>query len=199
MRQMPAIEAAENSLNCRPIALWSAAIIRLRMVELARGNEEGRPIDETAINNLNNSIRGSLSCSAAEPFLWLVLYRVESSQNKLKHGYSKYLKSSYQLGPNEGWIAIKRNPVAFADYESLSSDLTTRTISEFLAVINSKFDQEAADIFSGPGWPFRDAIISRLATLPIRNREAFARAVYIRGVDVKIPGIEPPYPKHSKP
>ena len=199
LRQMPAIEAAENSKTCRPVALWSAAIIRLRMVELVRSNEEGKPIDTAAIDNLNNSIRRSLSCSAAEPFLWLILYWVESTQNKLKQGYSKYLRMSYQLGPNEGWIAIKRNPAAFADYESLPSDLATNAISEFLALINSEFYDEAVDIFSGPGWQFRDAIILRLATLPYRNREAFARAVYMRGVDVEIPGIESPYPKHSKP
>ena len=45
MRQIPAVEAEENSTFCRPIALWSAAIIRLRIVEQASSNKEGKPID----------------------------------------------------------------------------------------------------------------------------------------------------------
>jgi hypothetical protein len=196
LQQMPAVEAAENSTSCRPIALWSAAIIRLRMVEQAGSNEEGKPIDAAGMKKLDNSIRRSLSCSAAEPFLWLILYWVESTQNRFKYEYSEYLRMSYQLGPNEGWVAIKRNPVAFANYEGLPPDLTTNAISEFLALINSEFYEQAVDIFSGPAWRLRDAILPHLATLPHRRRKAFARAVYTRGLDVKIPGIEPP---NSKP
>ena len=133
LRQISAVEAEENSTFCRPIALWSAAIIRLRVVEQSSTNKEGKPIDAVAMKKLENSIRNSLSCSAADPFLWLMLYWVETTQNELKHGYTKYLRMSYQLGPNEGWIALKRNPVAFANYESLPPDILTKAIAEFLS------------------------------------------------------------------
>ncbi len=196
LRQIRAVEAEENLTLCRPIALWSAAIIQIRIVEQASANKEGKSIDAVAMKKLENSIRNSLSCSAADPFLWLILYWVETTQNKLKHGYTKYLRMSYQLGPNEGWIALKRNPVAFANYESLPPDLLTKAITEFLALINNEFYTQAVDILSGPAWPLRDTIILHLANLPDRRREAFAKAVYLRGLEVKIPGIEPP---NSKP
>jgi hypothetical protein len=195
MRLMPAVEAAENSTICRPIALWSAAIIRLRMVEQAGRNKGGMPIDTPPMKILDNSVRRSLGCSAAEPFLWLSLYWVESTQNKFKQEHSKYLRMSYQLGPNEGWIALKRNPVAFANYEGLPSDVATNAINEFLALINNEFYVQAVDILSGPAWRLHDAILTQLATLPHRSREAFARSAYDRGLDVKIPGIELPYSK----
>ena len=35
MGQMPIVEAAEKSAHCRPRALWSAAIIRLRIIDKA--------------------------------------------------------------------------------------------------------------------------------------------------------------------
>ena len=194
-RQLPNIDRIERSGHCRPAALRSAAIIRLRMAETEM-SKNGREQIGGHLKSLSSVFRSSLSCAPADPFLWLVLYWVESTQNKFKHEYSKYLRMSYQLGPNEGWVAIKRNPVAFANYEGLPPDLATNAISEFLALINSKFYEQAVDIFSGPAWQLRNAIIPHLATLPHRNREAFARAVYNRGLDVKIPGIEPP---NSKP
>ena len=115
-RQLPAIEAAENSPTCRPIALWSAAIIRLRMFEQARLDGQGTPNDLSRTETLENSIRRSLSCSAAEPFLWLALYGLESRQSGFEPKDPRYLRMSYKLGPNEGWISVKRNPASFADY-----------------------------------------------------------------------------------
>ena len=96
---------------------------------------------------------------------------------------------SYQLGPNEGWIALKRNPLMFAEYKKLPPDLETNAVTELVALVNSQFYQPAADIFSGPAWPVRNAIVQQLATLPPRRREDFARIVYKRDIDVRIPGF----------
>ncbi len=191
-QEMPVIEDAENSTTCRPIALWSSSIIWLRMVEEDSRNEQQKPVNVSLLNRLDNSIQRSLSCSVAEPFLWLVLYWVESTKKNVKGDYAKYLKMSYQLGPNEGWIALKRNPVAFANYERLPPDLQSDVITEFLALIGSGFYQQAADIFSGPAWRLRNTILPQFANLPRRNQEDFVRTVRERGIDAKIPGIESP-------
>ena len=195
LRQIPAVEAVESSTFCRPIALWSAAIIRIRITEQDISNEDEKPIDAVTTRKLDNYIRGSLSCSAADPFLWLSLYWVETTQSRSKHEYSKYLRMSYQLGTNEGWIAIKRNPVAFANYEELPPDIATKVITEFLTLIDSGFYEQAVDILSGPAWRLHDVILGKVATLSRRSRAAFARSAYDRGLDVKMPGIELPYSK----
>lgn len=192
MGQIPAIETAENSTLCRPIALWSAAIIRLRMVEQASRKEDGKPVDARLMETLDTSTRRSLSCSAAEPFLWLILHWVEHTKNRTNPDYSQYLRMSYRLGPNEGWVALKRNPITFAEYERLPPDLAANAIRELMALINSGFYQQAVDIFSGPAWRLRDTILPHLAALPPPRREDFARTVYNHGLDVKILGIEPP-------
>ena len=196
MRQMPAVEAAEHSEICRPIALWSAAIIRLRLVEQVAREKASQLNGAKLMEMLDNSTRRSLSCSAAEPFLWLVLYWAENAQGRSMQDGAKYLRKSYQLGPNEGWIALKRNALAFTEYQTLPSDLKTNAVTELVALVNSEFYQPAADIFTGPAWPVRDAILRQLATLPPRRREEFARIVHNRGLDVKIPGIEPPNSRH---
>ncbi len=135
--QLPTIESIEKAAWCRPAALRSAAIIRLRMVEAAASTGDHKHADED-LKSLGNVIRSSLSCLPADPFLWLVLYWVESTQNGIKPEYLNYLRMSYQLGPNEGWIALKRNPVAFANFALLPADLATDAINEFLGLINSE-------------------------------------------------------------
>jgi len=194
-RQLPAVEAAENSPTCLPIALWSAAIIRLRMFELARLDGQGAPNDLSRNERLDNSVRRSLSCSAAEPFLWLVLYGLESRQSGFELKDPRYLRMSYKLGPNEGWISVKRNPVSFSDYERLPLDLEADAVVEFLSLIKSELYQQAADILSGPAWRWRDSLLPWLATLPLKNQEAFAKTLYYRGLDVKFPKAIPRNPK----
>jgi hypothetical protein len=192
MGQMPAVETIENARNCRPIALWSAAIIRLRIAEQAERAQETRHSGNKLMEMLVNSTRRSLSCSAAEPFLWLVLHWAESTQGRSIQDGAEYLRMSYRLGPNEGWIALKRNPLTFSEYQKMPPDLESNAVTELVALINSEFYQAAADIFTGPAWPMRNAILRQLATLPLRRREEFARIVHKRDLDVKIPGIEPP-------
>lgn len=191
-RQVPAIEAAESATFCRPIALWSAAVIRLRMVEQAGRDGNGKLIDAGLMKILDGSIRRALSCSAADPFLWMVLDWVESTQSGFKQGQSKYLSMSYQLGPNEGWIALKRNPVALAKYDRLSPAVKENAINELLALINSEFYQQAADILSGPARTLRQIILPRLAALPQRRLDAFAKTAYGRGLNINPSGIRPP-------
>jgi hypothetical protein len=190
-QRLPVIETIERAAWCRPAALRGAAIIRLRMVEAAASTGDHKPADKD-LTLLGEAIRRSLSCLPADPFLWLVLYWVESTQNGFKPEYLNYLRMSYQLGPNEGWIAFKRSPIAFANFALLPPDLATDAVNEFLGLIKSELYGQAIEIFSGPAWQARETILPHLATLPRRNREAFARVVSDRGIAISIPGVDPP-------
>jgi hypothetical protein len=187
-RQIPVIEMAENAAVCRSAALWSAAVVRLRLVEQSLRDAAGKPAD---LGSLVNSIRHSLSCSPAEPFLWLVLYWAQNVQNGFRPEYLQYLRMSYRLGPYEGWIALKRNPVAFADFERLPADLAQAAVNEFAAILRNGFHREAAEIFSGPAWQVRDVVLPYLGTLSHRERDAFARIVNDRGRDFAMPDVQP--------
>lgn len=188
-RQLPIINSIETSTYCRPAALRSAAIIQLRMVEAAASANEHT---DEQLKSLGDVIRSSLSCSPADPFLWLVLYWVESAKNNFKPEYFKYLRMSYLLGPNEGWIAVKRNRIALTIFSALPQDLAEAGISEFVGLVRWHFYNEAADIVAGPARPIRGVLFARLSDIKEADRQSFAKLLYDRGLDdIPIPGIEP--------
>ena len=183
------IDSIKKSAYCRPAALRSAAIIQLRMLEVAASANDRQHLDEQ-FKSLGNVIRSSLSCAPADPFLWLALYSVEITENGFKPDYLKYLRMSYRLGPHEGWIALKRNPLAFAAFQQLSPDLRESGSQRICCyVADNGFSDQAAEIFIGPAWPERELILSHLTRLTDIDRRRFADALYRRGYDLNLPGI----------
>ena len=157
------------------------------MVEVAASAKD-RPHGED-LKSLGDVIRSSLSCAPADPFLWLALYWVEVTENGSKPDYLNYLRLSYQLGPHEGWIVLKRNPLAFGAFQQLPPDLRENVIDEFVAMVrDSRFSDQAADILIGPAWPERDLILPHLTQISEYDRKRFADVLYGRGY-VNVPGI----------
>lgn len=187
--QIPAIEAAENLRNCYPRAARSAAIIRLRIAEDSIPRGDGRLIDDT-MQAAEQSVRRALACAPVDSFLWLALYWVELNRSGYNSAYQAHLRLSYRLGPNEGWVALKRNPLAFAIYPRLEPDLAPQAVSEFVRIVRSEFYSEAADILTGPAWRFRDVILPALENIPERQRRNFASVLVARGYEVEVPGVK---------
>lgn len=185
---LPLIETIEKTTFCRPAALRSAAIIRIRIAE--EGRSEGvKEKSDAQMNAATDSVRESLSCSPADPFLWLALYWLDSTQHGLRPEDLKYLELSYQLGPNEGWIALKRNSAAFGIFQQLPSNLAELAINEFVGLLKAGFYEQAAEIFTGPAWPERGLILPHLASIAKLDRQRFWEALYRRGYDVNVPGV----------
>jgi len=182
-RQLPLMGKIERSSYCHPAALRSAAIIHLRMLEAdALVNHGG--LDNDELKSLDEVIRSSLSCAPADPFLWLVRYWVESEENGYKSDYLKYLRMSYRLGPNEGWIALKRNPVVVSVLVTLPPDLVNNALGEFTGLVDNGFSNEAVNILVGPGWSVKDRLLGRLNEVKQVNRQRFVRLLNERGYDV---------------
>jgi hypothetical protein len=187
-QKLPIIDSIKRSTYCRPVALRSATIIQIRMLEVAASANDHQDLDDR-FKSLGNAIRSSLSCAPADPFLWLALYSVEVTENGLKPDYLKYLRMSYRLGPNEGWIALKRNPLAFAAFQQLPPDLRENAVNEFVDMLGSDLVEQAAEILIGPAWPERELILSHLTRLADRDRQRFASTLSKRGYDLNVPGI----------
>jgi hypothetical protein len=185
---LPTIKLIEGHDYCQPAAIRSAAIVRLRLFDEAFSAGERLLLDEY-MNALENSIRLARRCSPSDSFLWLPLYRVESVRTGFTSNCLNYLSMSYRLGPNEGWIALKRSGLAFSIYSQLPVDLREATISEFVGLVKSGFERETADILEGPGWKMRDLLIARLADVREGNRQRFANVLYADGLDLSVPGI----------
>ena len=183
-----ALETVEHEALCSPNTLHSVAVLRIRLLEKAM--ETGEDSIDPQMETVGDSIRRSIACSPANPFLWTVLYWVETAQNGFNPEYLAYLRLSYLLGPNEGWVALKRNRLALAVFGQLPSDLAEMSIDEFANLLNSGFDYETAEILAGPGWKVRDRLLSRLKDVRESHRQIFAKMLYRNGYNVLVPGIK---------
>ncbi len=153
------VEAAEQAEQCRPVALRSAAIIRTRVAEQAI--TDGEDID-ARLSALRNSIRRSLACSPSDPFLWVDLYWVECTERGFQPSYLEYLRLSYRVGPNEGWVGLRRNGLTLAVFGQLPPDLAEMAIGEFAGLLDSAFFDQTVAIITGPGWRERNLLLPRL-------------------------------------
>src|SRR5262249_9678364 len=93
---MPTIDALESDSSCAPKALRSAAIVLLHVMEEGFSADQVTLLDQR-IAAENAAIRRALACAPADPFLWLVLYSVESARNGFRPEYLDYVRLSYRL------------------------------------------------------------------------------------------------------
>jgi hypothetical protein len=186
-RQISSAKKVGTLGYCRPIEVRSAAIIELRSVEMTVS-----PSDNSGerLNALSELVTNALFCEPADSFMWLALYRVENAKNRFSQVSLQYLRMSYLLGPNEGWIALRRNRIAFAAFNQLPSDIAKEAINEFIGLVKTGLYGVAADILTGPAWSARDVILPHLMQVNERDRKAFADALYQRGYDVNVPGVD---------
>jgi hypothetical protein len=187
----PTLALFGHSKLGRPFALRGTAVIDLRLLEQAFVDGDQANIDYL-MRSASQAVRKSLANSPADPFLWLVLFWLENSQSGFSSGHLQYLEMSYKLGPNEGWLAVKRNRFALAIFPSLQPDLAEYAIGEFARLVGSSFFDEAANILAGPGWLIRERLLPRLDAIGELNRQVFGKIVYRLGRDVSIPGVERP-------
>jgi hypothetical protein len=191
---IPAVDAIENSGYCRPAALHSAAIIRMRLAEGALVTGQRKAID-ARLDSAERGIRLSLSCAPSDAFLWLALAWLDELRVGFQPQQLTYLRQSYRLGPNEGWIAARRNRVALSMFARLPPDLAERAVTEFDRLLDSWIYWDAIAIFEGPGWPIRDRLLASLKAVGQRQRQAFADALYAQGYDLAVPGVEARKPR----
>lgn len=172
---------------CSAVAAHGSAVVELAILDRSFATPANAPVD-SQIEASRNSILSGLACLPSDAFLWFELYRIESLQSGLHAEYLRHLAMSYQVGANEGWIAILRNKAAFAVFPALTTDLKSRVLDEFCLLLRTELYQQAIDIFLGAAEPYRDLIIARMDTVPVQNRQVFADLLARMGVDAHIPG-----------
>jgi len=188
---MPEVQAALKADRCEPQALRAAAVVLLHVVEQSYSTEQ-LPLLDQRVDDLDAAIRRSLGCAAADPFLWMVLFSIESARNGFRPEYLEYVRNSYDLGPHEGWIAVKRNRVVIAMFSRLPADIADMAIGEFAELVENQLYEPALDVLLGPGLAIRDRLLDRLAAVGRPQRVDFAVRIYAKGFDLAVPGIPAP-------
>jgi hypothetical protein len=191
-------ETASDSM-LRSAVLSKAAVIRLRQAEDAIRAGDPKLI-KLKLESLTRIVQETLRNAPDDPLLWLVSFWLDTSRNGVRPENLRFLRMSYELAPYEGWIAVRRNPVALTAFPALPNDLAERAISEFVGLVRWGLIPEASAIAAGLGRPLRSILFPRLKDLNYEQRRAFAGTVYGRELDdVPVPGIAPPPPPVTEP
>lgn len=172
----------------RSSALAPLAVVQQRLAEeaLARGERDAK----LKLASLEDVITLSLSTSPNAPYQWLALFWAESQIRGYDPQSLKYLSMSYEAGPREGWIAIRRNRIALSLYAVLTEDLKDAALNEFVGLVRSKIYADSADIFGNTTPVVKTELIARLDRLKEPDRRAFVKIIYDKGYwDAAVPGV----------
>jgi hypothetical protein len=192
---LPVINRIEQSGYCRPDAIRSASIIRLRLAEDALVAAQRDAIDGR-LSALQDSVRKSLACAPSDSFLWLMLTWIDHTRAGFRPEQLIYLRLSYQLGPYEGWIADRRNRLALSMFEKLPPDLAENVVREFAGMVHSQLYENAISILTGPGWPIHDRLLASLKDTGVQQRQELAKALDLAGYDIAVSGVAPRAPTY---
>jgi hypothetical protein len=198
--KLSALKEQLNSVQrdrLRAATLSDAVVIGLRFIDTKATDGAIDPKSPDLLD-LKAALVAALSADPNNSFLWFIDYWISRVRRDDTDIGIKSLRMSYAMGPNEAWIAQRRNPVALDNFPSLPPDLAEQALSEFVRLVKSHLYVDSTNILVGPGWPLREKLLSRLAPLPEADRRAIARGLSYRGVDeVSVPGI--PNERASRP
>jgi hypothetical protein len=181
--------SAEQSPVCSPTELRSAVVLGRAILSDAVGSDHASV--EPDYLSLVSSARRAVSCSPGDPFAWLTLFGLDAARNGLTPENERFLRLSYALGPNEGWIAYWRVQLALPQFKRLPSDLSNEVVADFVKLIDTQvLYQETAAIFAKAPPEAQRQIGDHLKNAKTNPRQIFARMVYDEGLE--IPGITQP-------
>lgn len=144
----------------------------------------------TDVDELHSRALSALALAPTDSFMWLSLFWL-SQHGEFVRNDLDLLRMSYSTGKNEGWIAVRRSPLALGMLGKLPDGLASQALGEFVRLLQSGLYTVAANILAGPAWPVRDRLLQQLGAVDEVDRNAFAKAI-----DAKdLPGIEIPLPE----
>ncbi|MBM7488389.1 MULTISPECIES: hypothetical protein [Bradyrhizobium] len=182
-------EAAPASRIQHPDFMRAKALVSLRSTEEMMTRRDLAKFDR-ALEAAENNVRSTLALNPADSFLWLLLYSVATARGGFNEGNIRVLEQSYALGPLEGWIAPRRNRLSLASFPALQGRVQESVVSEFSALVDGDFIEDAVTNLIGAGWAERERLLASLVRVDVISREAFAKRLIRDGIHVNVPGVE---------
>jgi len=160
----------------KPSLLAKLAVIHLRGVETALSSENNLQV-QSRLLELTGLTKDALRNTPTDGFLWLTLGWISERNGEAADDKWRFLRSSYRMSPNEGWIGLKRNPFALGRFTGLPDDLAEDALQELVHLVRSGLHAEAAEIIAGPGLPISKLLLRRLKVLPEVDGAALVRGL----------------------
>jgi hypothetical protein len=185
-------ETATHYRFCNPVALHSVFVLQLSILNQAI-EAANQPLGESPYHPVSDAAQRALACAPTDSFVWLTLFWLDAGQHGLNRDNTNYLRLSYDFGRNEGWIALWRFRLALLFFERLPPDLASDALDDFINLMETgQYYWPTAGIFIDASPGIQSRIVERLKTADLATRQAFARTLHDRGMDVAIPGVEQP-------
>jgi hypothetical protein len=187
-----ALPPAENSRSCIPADLLDAMMLRLAILDEAIRSKDTKRI-AAAYLPAYEATRSALLCAPSDSYSWLNLFWLDATVVNIQPKNANYLRLSYALGPNEGWICLRRNRLAVTAFGHLPADLQNDAIDEFVRLVDTGWAySDVDDIFEKAPPEFQKRVAIALKSAKPYPRSVFVRTLRDRGVDIKIPGVDTP-------
>jgi hypothetical protein len=171
-----------------PKLVTAKALVRLRLAD--EEAQTSQQIDaQRTFDEVNNEIKGALSEVPGDSFLWMMYYSTAVARTGSQFEHIDYLVQSYEAGPNEGWIVLRRNRLGLSLPSPLISVLQKYIVAEFATIANSGFVEDAASNLALVGRDEQELLLAGLSTLDIQPRIALAKKLSRAGIRVAIPGV----------
>ena len=166
------------------------AILRLRQAEYAitSGDQLAK---QDSIDAALAATKRALASMPTEAFQWLALFWLMNEENGFSAEHLRFLRKSYEYGPHEGWIAVKRLPLMLSLFSSLDGELRDALISEYARLVSSDMYDDAVEIADRAGQMFRYVLFNGLRDVRVQKKQIFAKRLIQREIDdAPIPGID---------
>jgi hypothetical protein len=185
-------EKAKQSSFCSPTYLHDVVVLRLAILSEAM-TARNQKLIETGYDSLSYSTRSALSCAPSDSFAWLCLFWVDAAKHGFRPENANYLRLSYASGPNEGWIALRRNRLAIALFQHLPADLSTDAVNEFIRLLDTgSLYPETVAIFASATPAVQRLLVEHLKSAKSVPRQIFATTLRDNGINIDIPGVDRP-------
>ena len=164
-----------------------AAVIRLYAAATAHTSQ--MPDAQQLLTKALEEAVSALWCSPHQGFLWYAVFWLEKALGSPPTKYIPALDLSYDVAPNEGWIARFRNPDALELYSDLDASLQSKIRDEYRYLLRDRINVAVTVLGEAPA-PVRNIILKILQDLPLETRENFAKHVDSANLVVDIPGVD---------
>jgi len=169
--------------------LSNVVVVRMLLLEDRLKVENQPSISELV--ELQTAARAAIDQSPTNSFMWLADLWLKRLRGGSAQTDLNSLRMSYWSGPNEAWIAVRRNALAVSIFPSLPSDIAEQALLEFVGLVRSGLYADASNILAGPGWAIHEQLLGRLVQVGEADRRAFARAIASKDIDgVSVPGVQ---------